>query len=253
MLKMLIADDEPLMREALACMIDWSTYQIEVIGSCANGHEAYRMILRCTPDIVLTDIKMPGMDGLELIKKVSLEAVLPQFIIISGYDYFDYARHAMRYGVKHYLLKPVNRRQLQEAVEQCINEHQSIRFIRRLRNFSQPAATANPMIQQIIDYVNTHLQDSGLTLKYIAQKQLFMNVDYVSKKFYRETGQKFSHYLGCRRIERAKELIRQGGKISINELACLVGYANNPQYFSQLFKKLEGQTPREYLDRFSKN
>lgn len=103
------------------------------------------------------------------------------------------------------------------------------------------------MVSQIYSYVDSHLQDSSLTLKQIAENILFMNVDYVSKKFYKETGQKFSQYLTQMRIVRAKQLIAQNPEEPVKNIAEQVGCGNNPQYFSQLFKKQTGTTPTDYI------
>lgn len=117
MLKLIIADDERVIRETISTLIDWKQYDIELVGLCSNGLEAYDMILDESPDIVLTDIKMPGLDGLELIKKVSDTDLATQFIILSGYGEFDYAKKAMKYGVKHYLLKPCNELQIIDSIQ----------------------------------------------------------------------------------------------------------------------------------------
>ena len=109
------------------------------------------------------------------------------------------------------------------------------------------------MIRQIYDYVAEHLQDSSLTLKQIAETDLFMNVDYVSKKFYKETGQKFSQYLTDVRIKKAQECLAQNPKEPIKNIAEQVGCGNNPQYFSQLFKKQTGITPTEYVAALQNN
>ena len=106
MLKMIIADDERVIRESISRLIDWEKLGVELTGLCRNGLEAYDMIIDEDPDIVLTDIRMPGMDGLELIRKVSLMDLDTRFILLSGYGEFEYAKEAMKYGVKHYLLKP---------------------------------------------------------------------------------------------------------------------------------------------------
>ena len=104
------------------------------------------------------------------------------------------------------------------------------------------------MTQQIYTYVNEHLQDANLTLKQLAENYLFMNVDYVSKKFYKETGQKFSQYLTAARIKRAKQLMIQNPAEPVKNIAEQVGCGNNPQYFSQLFKKQTGMTPTDYIN-----
>lgn len=119
MLKLLIADDERIIRETISSIIDWEKEDIEVIGLCKNGIEAYDMILDESPDIVLTDIRMPGMDGLELIRRISQTNLNTQFIILSGFGEFSYAREAMRFGVRHYLLKPCNEIQILDSVRAC--------------------------------------------------------------------------------------------------------------------------------------
>lgn len=96
-----------------------------------------------------------------------------------------------------------------------------------------------------------HLEDSNTTLKEIAENQLYMNVDYVSKRFLKETGRKFSDYLAEVRIRRAKQYLAEGYKIQ--EVAEKVGCGNNPHYFSQLFKKKTGMTPSAYLSSFTKD
>ena len=101
MLKMIIADDERVIRESISRLIDWEKLGVELTGLCRNGLEAYDMIIDEDPDIVLTDIRMPGMDGLELIRKVSLMDLDTRFILLSGYGEFEYAKEAMKYGVKH--------------------------------------------------------------------------------------------------------------------------------------------------------
>ena len=118
---------------------------------------------------------------------------------------------------------------------------------RDLVSLKEGEETVSPMVSQIYVYVEQHLQDSALTLKWIAENYLFMNVDYVSKKFYKETGQKFSQYLTKMRIGKAKELITKNPEEPVKNVAEQVGCGNNPQYFSQLFKKQTGMTPTDYI------
>lgn len=108
MYKVVLADDETIALEGLRTLTDWEELGFEVCGACENGEEALAAIIRSSPDLVITDIRMPEIDGLELIRRVrSLDMEQPVFIVLSGYGEFEYARTAIRYGVRHYLLKPV--------------------------------------------------------------------------------------------------------------------------------------------------
>lgn len=110
MYKVLFADDEPIALSGIAMLTDWESSGFEICGLCSNGEEALAAVESCRPDLIITDIRMPGLDGLELIGRIKQELEPeydPVFIIMSGYSDFQYARSALRCGVKHYLLKPV--------------------------------------------------------------------------------------------------------------------------------------------------
>lgn len=505
MLKIIIADDERAIRESISQLIDWEGLGLELVGVCKNGLEALDMILDEAPDIVLTDIKMPGLSGVELVERIALADQDTQFILLSGYSEFTYAQTAMKYGVKHYLLKPSSEEQivdcLKKVIQDChqlkalrqlahqqeediysfqrgiliniiaevaselttdftpiyephrqyldftytdyimgflygveresltglyqeildfhqnhapgiplhglfvrnclmifcpsysmaeestkrlmarltqqyrlidsevrsfknlatlldelllytqhygtifyvgpgklipvsnfqniykkvkdcsdrlltICEHpedsqperlqtelrrlssilyhisnldymyllvssllvelsnhelgfssiEAIELLQKLHRYDDPnrireeliayltetlqssAATAHGrMVQQIKDYVKANLSDPNLTLKQIAETYLYMNVDYVSKRFLKETGHRFSTYLTEVRIQKAIHLLTSGEDIKIQSIAEQVGCGNNPQYFSQVFKKSTGLTPSAYL------
>lgn len=503
MLKLIIADDERIIRESISTLINWNSLGIELIGLCSDGIEAYNMILDECPDIVLTDIRMPGLSGLELIEKISQTDLNIQFILLSGFGEFEYAKQAMRLRVHHYLLKPCNEEQIIESMKDVIKEHyhqkafqdmqqrqknlitnlhyhllsniiheriympdenqqswdsyagfmdfsntgyelcflyyveenqvtdvllQTDQYMKKeapgipvyrvyvkntlllffeshqvsydqmdsffcslvsscaprleyqRRSFSnlaslldtliskirrygiiyflnglQPVPICNyrgliskmeqltslllenkkenqaahlqeirglldginnidflrqtgsrtvikltsngkqgsptdatefllelnqesdleklramimdklfsmlnpkitekntsPLIENISRYVEEHLDDPNLTLKWIAENHLFMNVDYVSKRFIKETGQKFSAYLTALRIQKAKQLLTDGHSEQIQWVAQQVGCGNNPQYFSQIFKKSTGLTPSAYAKKIN--
>ena len=496
--RLIIVDDERIIREAISSCIDWNKIGIELIGVCKNGVEAYNMILDTHPDIVLTDIQMPILSGLQLIKQVSRLNLSIEFVILSGYSDFSYATEAMKYGIQHYLLKPcspeeiittmqevihkcnqkASLKQLQNQHEELINlheqniissaiiailshkntleqaidpfipytdiyntsytqyqfnslnikkidyilkqlihyqqtkppsicffylhteeqltifykstlttdeTHQYSEFLNQLatsssiteqetmyhhslyhlfealrKHFSSynliyliysdtkfpiynyhaitqkynqdfSAMTINKLdqveielllqntvnidnfalvkslisnyvlqnyfencisytsteiletiteinkcetkeqiysllkkridtyyceqntcgykdfIQRILDYIDTNYSDSHLTLKWIAENYLYMNVDYVSKQFSKQMGIRFSSYLSKIRIEKAKKLLLDQGSDKIYEVAKLTGFGNNPQYFSQTFKRHTGMTPTEFI------
>jgi len=119
MLSVLLVDDEVFFRQGLRTIIDWEACGFEVIGEQDNGEDAYHFIMKERPDVVITDIRMPEVDGLQLIHKVIQEEQLKtKFIIVSGYDEFKYAQQAVRYGVCDFLLKPIDEMALQETLQQ---------------------------------------------------------------------------------------------------------------------------------------
>lgn len=416
MLKMIIVDDEKVIRETICSIIDWEGLGIEVVGLCKSGLEGYDMLVDESPDIVLTDIKMPGMSGLEMIRRAAQFREQTEFVIMSGYGDYEFTHEAMRYGIQNYLLKPCSEQEIIEVIEQvkrrCYQRrarrddrqqdflmlkklHESVmrnvlnELLRGCTDFSaleseyerflsfstvsyelcvftgvpqaQAAETANALrayhdaaapgiplhcmaagesmyaffesydydytqldahlqkladgitgcaarrepqadlktlltvlralldgdtgeaqlfshgtfiksaaavqqqpkdelererpdgfIDKITRYVNEHISDPDMTLKTISETFLYMNVDYVGKKFLKGTGRRFSAFLSEVRINKAKQLLESGELDSIGTVAEKVGCGNNPQYFSQLFKKHTGVTPTEYQKGLNK-
>ena len=103
---LLIVDDEAEIRSGLRSILSWEEYSVSVIGTAASGAEALDKIRYYEPDIVITDIQMPGMSGLELVRRAKKEQFDCSFVILSGYDDFEYAKTAIKYGVREYLLNP---------------------------------------------------------------------------------------------------------------------------------------------------
>ncbi|HBF38748.1 MAG TPA: hypothetical protein DDW50_15695 [Firmicutes bacterium] len=116
MFKVLIVEDETILRKGLIGKIDWKQYQLELAGEATDGKEALIKVAELNPDIVLTDIRMPEMDGLQFIAKAQPQQPQIRFIIISGYNDFDYARQALRLGVIDYLLKPISADELNQVL-----------------------------------------------------------------------------------------------------------------------------------------
>lgn len=252
MYKVLLVDDERIIREGIAVIIDWERYGFLLIGTAQNGVEALEIIRQESPEVVITDLKMPVLNGLELIAKVKPELPETVFIILSGYGEFEMAREAMRYGVRYYLLKPCNETKiieiLNEIKAELLQKEEKEQFFKEnhvnLGKVNQ--TTHNKIIKNIIKYVQDNLSNEELSLKWIAGQVCYMNDSYLSKLFIKETGEKFSHYLMRLRMEKAKELIEKCDDERIYELALKVGLGNNPQYFSQLFKKYTGFAPSDY-------
>ncbi|MET3545560.1 two-component system response regulator YesN [Paenibacillus favisporus] len=157
MLKVLLADDEPLMLEGLCFLVDWTELGFEICGTAMDGDDALQLIQSLNPDLVITDVRMPVIDGLELIKQVQGGALQPKFIIISGYADFQYAKTAIQYGVCNYLTKPLDEGELESAVKNIALEIRSVRKSDAYRR----AETA---------YVQTELLSQLLTREYAPQE-----------------------------------------------------------------------------------
>ncbi|MTI58653.1 MAG: response regulator [Firmicutes bacterium] len=117
MIKVVIADDEKKVCHLIQNLIDWDEMGVNIVGTANDGKAAYNLILQHEPDIVITDIRMPGFNGIDLVKKIKEIGLSTRFIIISGYRHFEYAHKAIKYGVEEYLLKPIKKEALKAAVE----------------------------------------------------------------------------------------------------------------------------------------
>ena len=117
MLKVFLVEDEIVMREGIKNNINWEEEGFEFAGEASDGELAYPLIQKTRPDILITDIKMPFMDGLELSRLIKQEMPDIRIIILSGYDEFEYAKEAINIGITDYLVKPVSGAQLLAAVK----------------------------------------------------------------------------------------------------------------------------------------
>ncbi len=122
-MKVIVADDEYFARKALIKMLEEMELPIEICGDCENGQDVVELLEICPADLIITDIKMPGMDGLQLAEYVRIHELDTELMIETGYADFEYARSAIRYGVKEYLMKPVNENELRASIENVMREH----------------------------------------------------------------------------------------------------------------------------------
>lgn len=161
--KLLIADDEKMIRESICRAIDWKSLDISLVGAAKDGLEAYSIYLDKYPDIILTDIRMPGLSGLDLIGRIHNINEDTQFIILSGYSEFEYAKQAMRYGVRQYLLKPCSEEQIIEAVQEAKIEYGKLKQEHSADDWLNPYRTH--LYNYILcDIVRKYLASEGETV-----------------------------------------------------------------------------------------
>lgn len=168
MLRLMIVDDEQIIREALTEMIDYRSIGYELITSAKNGMEAYDIIRDEYPDVVITDIRMPFLNGLELIERSCQSDSKITFILLSGYGEFEYAKQAMKYGVRHYLLKPTDKQELIDTLI-AIQKERALEENRRIQeNFQLLCNLKTPFEQCFLMEALTYPEDfSSIYRKYL--------------------------------------------------------------------------------------
>ncbi len=160
MLRALIAEDESKICQLIVKLVDWEALGINLIGTCDNGRTAFEIIERERPEIVITDIRMPQMSGLDLIRAAKEKGIQCEFIIISGYKQFDYAHIALQYGVTEYLLKPISQTELTEALKKAAKRT-------RIADTTQPTGDRRvwKMRQDLRNSFWERLMEQGSTIK----------------------------------------------------------------------------------------
>ena len=233
MTKVLLADDEPLALTLLQCLIDWKRFDLTLTGCAHDGDELFEMLLQHRPEIVITDICMPGKSGLEIIAK-ALELDMPtRFLIVSSYTNFAYAREALQLGVEDFLPKPVNRAELFQALDKTLE---------KLNQPRPQEESYHKLIQAARAYMDAHF-DSHITLESVAA-HIYVSPAYLSTLFRKETGVKFSEYLTDIRMKNAKRLLEHP-EFTVAQIAEQVGY-KDVRYFSEVFQKYYQVSPAQY-------
>ncbi|WP_413378117.1 response regulator transcription factor [Alkalihalobacillus sp. 1P02AB] len=246
MFQLLIADDEYDIRMGLSTYFPWENIGFEVAGAAANGKEALSILSEKKVDVLLCDIRMPEISGLDLAKE--LRKNKPELIIIflSGYKEFEYAQKAMEYGVRRFLLKPTKQAELLETfkeVKKDLDKNNQFAIIESLLPedlLPYIKQTPNKTIQLINEYVHQSFGEASLDA---AAEQAGMSATYLSTFFKEKTGINFSDYLTHIRMKKALELL-QDPTFKMYEISHLVGYSN-PKNFTRKFNQYFGKSPRE--------
>ena len=229
-----IADDEMWVIVGLKKRIEKTGLPFQVIGEANNGVMALEEIEKKKPDILFTDIRMPGYSGLELLELLRKKELQTKVILISGYAEFEYAQSAIRNGA-YYLLKPIDQEKLQIVLERILGDGAGI-----LENEQELVAPST--IRKIMDEIKEHYTEN-ITLTGLAEKYA-ISVSYLSELLKEHLQLSFSEYISSKRIQKAKELLADES-LSIEQIAEQTGY-NDYFYFTKVFKKNTGISPSKY-------
>lgn len=243
MLKIVIVEDETNIRDCLVHLFPWDSLDVTVSASFSSGEEALSYLSDHSADILLTDIRLPEMNGLDLVQALRISKNPISVIILTAYRHFDYAQQAIRYNVDDFLLKPIKYNELTASI---------LRIRESLENSpSKPAAAPaedasyhEKIISSSKHYVADHLTD--VTLENTALS-VSLSPGYFSRLFHKVTGSTFSDYVTACRMEKAAKLLKEID-YKTYEISLLVGY-DNPKNFTRAFKQYYQMTPREYRTR----
>ncbi len=227
-MRILIVDDDPLIRKGLRIVIERGLGGCIFHEDAANGQEALQRLEAYVPDILITDVRMPIMDGIELIDRLRQAGSEMKAIVLSGYDEYRYIREALKGGAVDYLLKPVDNDELIELLHRLkaeLRRGSESRLIEEARAFIRSRFRENIDLQTVADH-------------------LYLSASYFSDRFSKETGVTFTDYVKSVRVGEAKRLLAQT-RVSVAEIGRRVGY-EEPTTFLRAFKKVTGVSPSSF-------
>lgn len=253
MIKVVVTEDEWILRKGLIASIDWAALGCTVVGEAGNGVEGLALIRRENPDIVITDIRMPMMDGLEMLRQAR-ETNTFSSVILTGYSEFEYAKKAISLQVTEYLLKPVDEDALYALLQKMVGA------LRRDRKEEDPVqlsqfkklsillreeqgVSQNFYVSKTLDIIHTQYHQK-LSVDTIAQ-ELDISTSYLSRKFKEATAHSFVEYLNQYRVCKAAQMLRSG-KYRVAEVAEQIGFASY-KHFYNVFRDYMDMTPTEFI------
>lgn len=234
-MKLLLVDDDKISIDILSEIIKPYLPEFEDIICAYDGHDAYDIIISIKPDVILTDIKMPKLGGIELIKKIrTIQHYDPSILIISSYSDFEYAREALKLSVCDYIVKPVDQDELVEKIHMCLKDGVPLK-----------ESKDESIFEKVQTYISEHL-DIQLRLSDISDI-FHYNAAYLGRLIKEKTDYHFNDYVLKLRMIKAQSLL-SNDDLLIHEISRLVGF-KDPEHFTKRFKQCTGYTPTEYRNK----
>ncbi len=254
MIKTIIVEDEEILRKGLLCTVDWLSMDAVVVAACGDGQEGLEAIRLHQPDVVITDIKMPVMDGLSMIENAQQEGFEFLPVVLTSYSDFDYARRSISLKVFDYLLKPVSDDKLAELMQKAavrIDEQKRSKQAAELVSAGADGKSVtlknmqvdNPHVKYALQRIETDWKDH-LSIESIAS-ELNISSSYLSRVFKSECGKTFLDFLNGYRVQKAVELLSTK-EYRVYEVADMTGFSDYKQ-FHRVFKEYTSVSPTEFV------
>lgn len=247
MYRALIIDDEKPVQIAISKLGKWHHYNIKIPETANNGSQGLKIMREIRPSIVFVDMNMPIMDGCSFLNIASKEFPDCKFIVVSGYDSFSYAHQALRCGAIDYLLKPIEEKSLNAAIEKALSQI----HLEEDSSINEPPKTLSPndVIQNIREYIEqNYCQNFKIS---VFEEKYHFSSAYLTKLFRSTYGYSIYEYVLKIRMERAKELL-ENPDIKILDISDRLGYTDN-HYFSKAFRNYYNISPSQYRNDYLKS
>lgn len=253
MFKVIVIDDENVVRNGIVLETDWESLDCEVVAEASNGEEGIDAINKYHPDIVISDIRMPKMDGIEMLRNLREKGDNTYVIYLSAYNDFSYAQMAIKYSATDYLLKPFEDGDLENAIARVkekikarVEEGSEKHEEDVLSHAALQKGDKSKYVAAALDYISDHQSDPDINIRNIAES-IDISESHLSHIFKKETDYTVNAYITRYRMRTAMRLLKSH-KHKVYEVAEMVGY-RDIAYFSATFKKIIGVNPSEYYDR----
>lgn len=251
MYSLLIVDDEKEIRDGLSELVPWADLGFELIGKLEDGRDAINYLRKDKVHAILSDIKMSFDSGLRVAQYVYEHKLQTKVILLSGYQEFSLAHEAIKYEVKHYLLKPSDLEEIQETFQKLKTEldHEQ-QFLKGIPQVVSEVETEDTSTWNMIDEAKRYIEKEchrEISLTEVAE-HVYLSPVYFSRLFKESTNENYSEYLTRARIRKAKTLLKET-HYRIYEICDQVGY-KNIKHFYKVFKKETGKTPKDYRQKF---
>lgn len=249
MYKILLVEDDSALKYVYSKMEIWQKYGFEITVQVSNGKDALQVLSEQNFDMIMTDIRMPFMDGLLLLEKIKERDIEILSVLTSCYDKFEYACQGMRLGAFDFIVKPISEQKLSEVLERAAlylrrtkENDQMKQLIWQVAEQKGIKIESSSFLKHICSYLMNHIDDKT-TMEEVAM-EMKLSKDYFGKHFKQETGITFNTFYTSIKIEYAKQLIDKG-EYKTYEISSMLGYSN-PDYFTKIFKEMTHMTPTQY-------
>jgi two-component system response regulator YesN len=245
MWKIIVIDDEAYVRKGIVLSVDWEALGCVVVAEASDGYQALDLTRKLKPDLLISDIEMPGLDGIEMLKILRAEGNAVDIIFLTAHSDFDYAKNALKLYASDYLLKPFEDGELEDTIKRIKTKNKKNRIAKINIIETDIGNNLSIYVKASVKYINNKYKED-LTVSKIAE-EIGISEGHLSRIFKKETNYTVMNYITNCRMHHAMKFLKDC-RYKVYEIAEMVGY-KDINYFSSTFKKVVGLTPSMYQNK----